>query len=334
MLVQWKKQEDTEWLKEIHSQVLQQVLMQLDQAFKDAFSKNNPKKLPRFKKKGQGGSFRYPQGFKVDDDKVFLPKIGWVRFCKSREMEGVLKNITISERGDKWFISFGIEKEVPDAIVYTSSSSIGIDLGITRFATLSNGEYYEPLNVFRRIEKQLAKEQRSLARKVRGSNNWKKQKRVMGRLHTRIANIRQDFLHKLSTILSKSHAIVFMEKLLVANMSKSARGTLENPGTNVAAKSGLNKSILDQGWFEFRRLLAYKLEWLGGRLMLVNPKNTSRTCPVCKYISKENRKTQARFKCIECGYQENADLVAANNILALGHSVLAYGDTVSVTIQA
>ncbi len=124
----------------------------------------------------------------------------------------------------------------------------------------------------------------------------------------------------------KYHAIVVLEDLKVANMSKSAKGTVEAPGSKVKAKSGLNKSISDQGWHEFKRQLSYKLEWLGGMLVLVNPKNTSRKCPQCGHTSGENRKTQAQFKCIKCGYKENADFVGAVNIARAGHAQLACGD--------
>lgn len=109
-------------------------------------------------------------------------------------------------------------------------------------------------------------------------------------------------------------------------MSKSASGTLEAPGKNVKAKSGLNKAILDQGWYEFRRQVGYKLEWLGGLLVLVNPKNTSRQCPECGHTSGDNRKTQAEFVCVECGYSENADYVGALNVLRAGYAQLACGD--------
>jgi putative transposase len=119
---------------------------------------------------------------------------------------------------------------------------------------------------------------------------------------------------------------VVLEDLKISNMSKSAKGNVEKPGKNVKAKSGLNKAILDQGWFEFRRQIEYKLNWSGGERILVNPKNTSRKCSVCGHISKENRKTQSKFSCIECGHAQNADLNAARNILAAGHAVLACGD--------
>mgnify|MGYP003552270696 FL=1 len=109
-------------------------------------------------------------------------------------------------------------------------------------------------------------------------------------------------------------------------MTKSAKGTEEAPGKNVAAKSGLNRSILDQGWYEFKRQLKYKQEWAGGLVILVNPKNTSQTCSICSHTAAENRLSQSQFQCLVCGHTENADLNAAKNILAAGRAVLACGD--------
>ena len=134
---------------------------------------------------------------------------------------------------------------------------------------------------------------------------------------------RRDFLHKTTTTISQNHAMVFIEDLRVRNMSKSAAGSTEKPGRNVRAKAGLNKSILDQGWFEFRRQLDYKLAWRGGWLVAVPPQNTSRTCPCCGYVSADNRKTQAQFLCVECGFEENADVVGAINVLRAGHARFA-----------
>ena len=323
----WKQEKDLLFLQECHSQPMQQTLMNLDRALKDAFNKSSPKCFPRFKKKGQRDSFRYPQGFKVDqaNNRVYLPKIGWVRYRKSKELVGQPKNITVSKRGDYWYVSIQTEIELEQP-TSTATSSVGGDLGIARFLTLSNGECFAPLNSFKKLEKKLAKLQRTLARRIKGSRNWKKIKRKITKLHIRIANARNDYLHKLSHNLSKNHAVVVLEDLKVANMSKSAKGTVEEPGTNVKAKSGLNKSILDQGWAEFKRQLAYKLEWLGGLLVLVDPKNTSRCCPECGHTSKDNRTTQERFLCVECGYKENADFVGALNVLRAGHARLACGD--------
>jgi putative transposase len=167
-----------------------------------------------------------------------------------------------------------------------------------------------------------------MSRKVKFSNNWKKARARIQRIHTKIGNCRRDYLHKATTTISQNHAMVCIEDLQVRNMSKSAAGTTEAPGRNVRAKSGLNKSILDQGWFEFRRQLDYKLNWNGGWLVAVPAQNTSRTCPVCGCVSAENRQTQARFACVECGFEENADWVGAINILARGHRVAACGELV------
>lgn len=200
---------------------------------------------------------------------------------------------------------------------------VGLDVGIRLFAVLSDGTMFDPVNAFRKNAAKLAKYQRSLSRKTKFSNNWKKQKQKVSRLHQRIAHTRKDFLHKISNTISKSHAIVVIEDLKVTGMSKSAAGTVEVPGRNVKAKSGLNKYILDQGWGEFRRQLEYKQTWLGGEVLAVNPRNTSRTCSVCDHVSAENRKSQSKFECVECGYAENADLNAAINILRAGHAQLA-----------
>jgi putative transposase len=117
--------------------------------------------------------------------------------------------------------------------------------------------------------------------------------------------------------------MIVIEDLKVKNMSKSASGTVEAPGRCVKAKSGLNKSILDQSWGEFRRQLEYKQVWRGGEVLAIDPRNTSRTCPACKHVSAENRTTQAKFECVECGFAENADLTAAMNILRAGHARFA-----------
>ncbi len=326
-LTEWKVRAETVWLNETPSQALQQTLKDLERAYTNFFAKRAD--FPRFKKKGQSDSFRYPQGFKLDQDnsRVFLPKLGWLRYRNSRALLGTAKNITVSSNGSKWFVSIQTEREIAEP-VHPSPSIIGIDVGITRFATLSDGRFIEPLNTFRKHEQRLARYQRAMSRKTKFSNNWKKAKAKVQRLHTRIANVRRDFLHKCSTTISQNHAIVCIEDLQVRNMSKSAAGSAEAPGRNVKAKSGLNKSILDQGWFEFRRQLDYKQAWRGGQVVAVNPRNTSRTCPCCGHVSAENRPTQARFACVVCGYENNADVVGAINVLAAGHAVLACGGRV------
>ena len=332
----WKKSTEYGFLSECPSQSIQHKLKDLEKAFKDCFDKNQPnKKLPKFKKLGCGNSFRYPQGFKVDKSRIFLPKVGWVRFRQSREIEGKVKNVTITREHDGWHVSIQVEVEKPK-VIHESKSIVGIDMGVVKFVTLSTGEQIEPVNSFKKMHEKLKRSQRALARKVKFSNNWKKNKLLIQKIHIKIANIRRDFLHKTSTAISQKHAMIVMEDLKVSNMSKSAKGTIENPGKSVKAKSGLNRSILDQGWYEFRRQLVYKQQWLGGDVIFVNPKNTSITCPKisCGHKSKTNRVSQSKFLCEQCGYTNNADIVGAVNVLRAGHVQLACGDIGSINYQA
>lgn len=312
----WKKEEETSFLAGAHSQILQFVLKDIDQAYKNFFEKRA--NFPQFKKKGAHNAFRYPQGFKLDEgnSRVYLPKIGWVRYRKSRAIEGTLKQITVSLSAGEWYVSILTEREVVEPI-HPAKSSIGIDMGVVRFATLSDGSTIEPLNSFRKYEKKLAKLQRKQARCKKFSSNWQKIKSRIQRLHLHIANARKDFLHKASTMISKNHTVVVIEDLKVRNMSSAKAGGKR--------KSGLNKSILDQGWFEFRRQLSYKLAWLGGSLVAIPPQYTSQTCSRCGCVDRQNRQTQAKFKCTTCGFEINADHNAALNILAAGLAVTACG---------
>jgi len=257
-----------------------------------------------------------------------LPKIGWVGYRKSRDIIGAIKNVIVSRRGEKWDVSIQTEYKVVSSA--PNSSEIGIDMGVKRFMTMSSGDFVEPLNLFKQELEKLAKLQRKLARQKKGSRNSRKTKRKIARLHRYIADSRRDFLHKTSTKIAKNHSIVYVEDLKVSNMSASAGGTKESPGKNVKQKSGLNRSILDQGWYGFFQMLSYKLEQRGGKLIKVDPKNTSRTCPRCGLVSAENRKSQATFACIGCGYRSNADEVGAINILRAGRVRLACGTSGAV----
>jgi len=318
LLPQWKK--TFPWLKDCNAQVLQQSLKDLDSAFKNFFK--NRAGFPKFKKKGIKESIRFPQDCKLEqhNNRLYLPKIGWVRYRNSRNVIGEIKNVTVSKKCGRFYVSIQTQCEVE--IPKHQGGEIGIDMGIVRFATLSNGEYFEPLNAFKTYKGKLAKLQRQLKNKIKFSKNWQKLQAKIAKLHHKIANYRKDYLHKISTEICKNHAMIYVEDLQVSNMSKSAKGTAEEPGQNVKQKSGLNRAILDQSWTEFRRQLDYKSQWQGGVLVAVPPQNTSRTCPCCGYTDKENRPTQAKFKCIECGYTENADLVGAINILERGRATV------------
>ena len=322
-LTAWRNGVETPWLSDAPVHPLQQTLKDLERAYSNFFAKRAD--FPRFKKKGQSDSFRYPdpKQIKLDqaNDRVFLPKLGWLRYRNSRDVLGTVKNVTVSASCGKWFVSIQTEREVEQAI--PSGDAVGIDMGVARFATLSDGTFVAPLGSFKRHQDRLRKAQQAMSRKTRFSNNWKRAKARVQRIHSRIGNARRDFLHKTTTTISQNHAMVCIEDLQVRNMSKSAAGSTEKPGRSVLAKSGLNKSILDQGWFEFRRQLDYKLAWRGGWLVAVPPQNTSRTCPCCGHVSADNRRTQAQFLCVECGFEENADVVGAINVLRAGHARFA-----------
>jgi len=322
----WKKEASLKWLKEAPSQALQHALKDLEKAFKNFFEKRAD--FPRFKKKGAGDSFRYPDSkqFKLDqaNGRIFLPKLGWIRYRNSRDVVGELRNVTVSQSGGKWYVSIQTKSEVQTP--KPKGGIVGIDMGIARFATLSDGRHIDPLNSFKQHQQRLARYQRAMARKKKFSNNWKKAKAKVQKLHSRIANARKDFLHKASTTISQNHAIICIEDLQVSNMSKSAKGNSEQHGQRVKQKSGLNRSILDQGWAEFRRQLEYKMAWNGGFVIAVPPQYTSQTCPCCGHVSKDNRQTQVKFECVECGFANHADVVGAINILRAGHAQLACGE--------
>jgi putative transposase len=318
-LTAWRNDPARAWMRDAPVHTQQQALKDLERAFKNFFEGRTS--FPQFKRKSKASdSFRYPDPKQIkldrENGRVYVPKLGWLRYRNSRVVLGDVRSVTISYRAGKWCASILTAREVEQPVPV--GPAVGIDVGVARFATLSDGTHIAPLNSFRKHEQRLAKYQRRMARKVKGSANWKKAKTRVQRIHARIANVRSDFLHKASAKISKNHAMVAVEDLQVRNMSKTAKGSANAPGRNVRAKSGLNKSILDQGWGEFRRQLEYKTAWNGGFFLAVPPQNTSRTCPCCGHIAGENRPTQARFTCVECGHEQHADVVGAINILSRG----------------
>jgi putative transposase len=326
-LTGWRNGLDTPWLKDAPCHPLQHALKDLEKAYKNFFAKRAD--FPKFKRKSSGDAFRYPDSkqIKLDQgsDRIFLPKLGWLRYRNSRDVLGEVRNVTVSQSGGKWFASIQTQREVEQPLP-AATTAVGIDVGIARFATMNDGSFIAPLGSFKKHQQRLARYQRRMSRKVKFSNNWKKAKAKVQKIHTGIANARKDFLHKTTTTISQNHALVCIEDLQVRNMSKSSKGNNEQHGKMVKQKSGLNRAILDQGWGEFRRQLDYKVAWNGGMLLAVPPHNTSRTCPCCGHISKDNRLTQATFLCVDCGYENNADIVGAINVLERGYRLLACGE--------
>ena len=195
-----------------------------------------------------------------------------------------------------------------------------MDWGVANFAMLSDSEVVDQCQPLKKFLPKLAKLQRRMSRKKKFSKNWRKAKAKVTKVHRHIANIRKDYVHQASNNISKNHVVVCIEDLQVQNLSKSAT-------KNRAQKSGLSRSILDASPFELRRQLEYKTQWRGGLLVLVPAKNTSRTCPVvlggCGHVSAENRKSQAKFVCVSCGFSAHADFLGAVNIREAGLASLA-----------
>ncbi|MBU2738687.1 RNA-guided endonuclease InsQ/TnpB family protein [Acidithiobacillus concretivorus] len=336
VLTTWRNGESFNFLAESPSQPQQQVLRNLDRAFKDAFNPANPKRFPVFKKKGRNYSLRYPDPEQIKLDlhsrdadgrhrfpRIFLPKIGWVKFRKSCPVGGEIRNATVRRIAGHWTVSIQIEREIfPQA---PQGEAVGLDLGVREFAALSDGTFVEPIHAYRQWGARLARAQQSMSRKVRFSHNWQKARIKVQRIHRKIAAIREDFLHKTSTRLCKSHAVLVIEDLEVQSMSASAAGTVEQPGMLVQVQSRFNKAILDQGWYTFRRMLEYKTEWHGVLLRVLSPEGTSTTCPECGHAAEANRPGLRKwFQCVRCGHREHSGTVAARNLLKrAGHARLA-----------
>jgi putative transposase len=328
-LTAWRTASETRWLADgpVHPQ--QQVLKRLDTAFQRFFANVKASRkpgYPRFKKRGEEPGIRFPDPKQFEMDAVNgrfkLPKLGWIRMRMSRQVQGDLRNASVTREGDRWYVA--IQTLRPGVVPAPGvSPTLGIDLGVTNFAGLSDGRLIEPLAALAAQQGRLRRYQRSVSRKVKGSCNRKRAVVKLRALHKRIAQQRNDWLHKLTSGLAGEYPVIAIEDLRIAAMSASARGSATQPGTKVRQKAGLNRAILDQAWGEFARQLEYKLAAVGGELVRVDPAYTSRTCRLCGHESADNRKTQSVFACVACGHTEHADINAARNIRAAGHAVWA-----------
>lgn len=305
------------WLKDADSQALQQSVRHMDEAYKHFFrrvKKGKTPGFPRFKSKHHPRqSYQYPQRVKIEGNRVYLPKVGWVKARGLRpDIAGKIKTVTVSMEAYRYHAAILIDDGIEAVEPSNNGQTVGLDMGVAAIVADSEGNIVEPIDFERELVK-LRRCHRQLSRKQKGSANRQKAKMRLAKQNLRIANMRKDFLHKLSTRYSENQVVV-VEELNVKNMTKSAKGTEDKPGRNVRAKSGLNRSILKNGWGMFFEMLDYKTARRGGRLVKVSPEYTSQTCNVCGHISKENRKSQSRFKCEACGHTANADVNAAKNI--------------------
>ena len=308
-LTQLKGNSSYSWLSDAPSQALQQSIKNLCYGLTRYYKgdKNgNTHKFPRFKKRGYNDSFRYPQGFKVEDDKIFCPKVGWVRFRNSRSYEGTIKHITIKRELNHWFVilTCSIDRE---PVQQRPRTVTGIDVGITTLAVLSNGETIEnPRHLKKDLEK-LKREQKKLSRKMKRSNRRHKQRNKVAKIHVTIKNKRKDSLHNATTHLVKSHDAFAVESLTIKNMVKNHR---------------LAQAILDASWGEFLRMLEYKCTWAGKELVkLARFLPTSQLCSSCNARQKMPLHLRT-YHCKKCGLAIDRDLNASLIIQAAGQADL------------
>lgn len=303
-----KKQPETEWLKGVDSQLLQQALKDVDRAFKAFFEKRS--RFPRLKsRKRELPSFRIPQRVKIEEGKIYAPKIGWVRIRQSQEIDCKTKSATFKRDAcGKWYVTLTAEFEIPDVPLPPAKPEnvIGIDLGLKDFAVLSNGHREPPPKHYRAAEQKLRRAQRKLRRKEQGSKNRDKARQQLARIHQRVRNKRQDFLHKLTTFLVENYDGLCIEDLLLKGM----------------ARTKLAKSVSDAALGEFRRQLEYKTVWHRKHLATIDrffP--SSRLCGECGAVNEALTLSDRAWTC-GCGTAHDRDLNAARNIRTEGLKLL------------
>jgi transposase len=315
----------SDWLREGSQMVQQQALRDFAQAMARFFAGTH--RRPRWRKKDQDEGFRVvavgvPDVRRLNRNwgVVRIPKVGWVRFRWSRPVAADVKSYRVTrDHAGRWHVAFAT---IPDPVEGPGNGeAVGIDRGVTVSAALSTGEMLTVPGLTAREETRLRRLERKLARAKRGSGRRGRNKLAIARLKAREAGRRKDWAEKLSTDLAHRFDVIRVEDLKICHMTRSAKGTAEVPGRNVAQKSSLNRGILASGW----GLLVKRLEDKApGRVEKVPPAFTSQRCSACGHVAAESRESQALFRCVACGYTLNADVNAARNIAA-GHAVKARG---------
>lgn len=297
--------------REVYAQVLQETLKRLDRAFQGFFSRvkrGEKAGYPRFRGRGWWDSFTFPQvwrngnwvgpGKPLGNGKVKIPGVGHVRMKQHRPLEGVPKTFTIKRSAGCWYAVYVCEVQAQP--LPPSEKAVGIDLGLSHFVATSDGETFAPPRAYRKAEAKLARTQRALSRKRRGSNRHRKLKMRLARQHRKVANQRKDFHHKLARKLVNQYGTIVHEDLNTLGL----------------ARTRLSKGVLDAGWSSFISILSAKAASAGRRVVAVKPHGTSQICPECGSVKK--KELSERIHSCECGCVLDRDVAAAKVILALG----------------
>lgn len=328
---------------DIASHVLQDVMLRLKKAFDHFFRRlanGQTPGFPRFQGRNRYCSFTYPdgagwklaitqepEGKRKGKGVLHLSKIGNVRVVLHRPLEGTIKTVTIKHEVGQWYAVFSCEVPEPEKLP-VSCEDVGIDLGVTHLATLSDGTFIEHPRYLRRGKKVLERRQQVLSRKKKGSHRREKAKRLVGKAHRKIKNQRRDFLHKESRNLVNRYQLIVFEDIQTSNLTRKPKPK-QNEQTGhylpngAAAKGGLNKSILDAGWGMFVGMCSRKAEEAGRTLLKVNPAYTSQVCSSCGTVRKKT--LEERWHSCDCGAEMDRDVNAAINILFLGRKHLLGG---------
>ena len=317
-LVDVKKVEGFEWIKEVPSQTLQAVIERLDNSYQRFFKMGAG--FPKFAKKNKFKSFLIKQGVEIYGNCVKLPKIGLIKFFNSRPIESKIKTATIRKEADGWYISLVFEGETKE--LEPIEKEIGVDVGLKHFLVTSDNEKIENPRTYRKQEKKLAKYQRKIARTKKGSNNRKKLVTKLSRLHQKIKNVRNDFLNKVSSKLINENQVIVVEDLQIKNLVRKPKAQPNESGTGfkpnkAKAKGGLNKSILDAGWGTFCNMLDYKSKWYSRTFVKVSPQYTSMNCSTneCGFRLDKLTLKIREWQCPKCHVTHDRDVNASINIL-------------------
>ncbi|NEN88860.1 MAG: IS200/IS605 family element transposase accessory protein TnpB [Okeania sp. SIO3H1] len=290
------------WYYEVSKCAPQYALRYLSLAWKRCFNKVSGQ--PKFKKKARDNSFTLDGSITVGFNRIKLPRIGWIKTYEILPGNVTLSSVTISKTADKWFVSFKIEAE--PQITEKSVDVVGVDLGVKTLATLSTGEVFVGAKSLRKLQAKLSRLQYLNRHKIKFSSNWKKAQLKIAQLHSKIANIRKDTLHKLTTYLAKNHSQIVIEDLNVSGMM---------------ANHKLAKAVGSMGFYEFRRQLEYKCELYGSKLIIVDrwfP--SSKTCSRCGTVKESLLLSERVFNCEHCNFSCDRDLNAALNLAMAGSS--------------